>query len=568
MKRILSLAIIIGFILFIPKPSLYAEVTGPPDITTRVSLPNSIDFAEIGERDGVSFLSGIRSFFNPKIGGSVGFGGSSVSKPQVDIPGVFAKFGPQLKFALPFFTSDAIHVQSIDTAYTYTATSTLCFASDNTNTQAFPLKERIFMDAKGLPETMEGSVMLSGLWAPQVTVPKETYGHLNELFPNMPASILANPACDQPPPTREVRKERVATTTPEEYQVPPEKLPLYLLEKWIHSLPSIGSLCSETNCNLTVNPMFDLLLKTKIPYIGEISKNLMNDPTDPNSKRIGALGTLVPEAFTILNSHGKISNQLIEQTVKETDKPIETPINWALAKTTEDYYQFTNCSVHPDSLQSTKLDYSCNFSENNAGLNRKLTGGTLANFDPKILGESVQQDIKKAVDGKIPACVLEGVKYIETGERKDFTGACEINVCSAAGPYQITTGSVKDDSGQWTNRCKACGDIQCPDWWPGDWPRNGSAPSPCDMEASAIRAVEMLQEKAVIRCEILNEHPTKEAIITAAGSYYGSNEPIPRLGSCSYGEFVYKHCDGSYVCGTANVDLGIKYEQCQAKNKL
>ena len=188
------------------------------------------------------------------------------------------------------------------------------------------------MDAKGLPETVEGSVMLSGLWAPQVTVTKDTYEHLNERFPNVLGSILENPACDQPPPTREVRKERIAATTPEEYEVPPEKLPTYIFDKWIHSLPSIGALCSDTNCSLTANPMFDLLLKTKIPYIGEISKNLMNDPTDPNSKPIGALATLVSDSFEIANRHGQVSDQIIEQTVGSSKDPVKTPSTGHLPK--------------------------------------------------------------------------------------------------------------------------------------------------------------------------------------------------------------------------------------------
>ncbi|MEK7544335.1 MAG: hypothetical protein AAB557_05680 [Patescibacteria group bacterium] len=563
MKRILSLMVIMGFFFLIPYHAVHAEVTGPPDITTRVALPNSIDFAEIGEKNGASFLSNIKAFINPTIIGSVGFEGSSVNKPQIDIPGVFSKLGPLLKNALPYLTPNTIIdlVQPITNKYTLTGTSTLCFASDNNNIQAFPLKERIFMDAEGLPQTVEGSVMLSGLWAPQVTVVKEIYEHLNELFPNVLGSILLNQACDLPPPTREVRKERIAATTPEEYQVPPEKLPLYLVDKWIHSLPTIGALCSDTNCNLKASPMFDLLIKTKIPYVGEISKNLTNDPTDPNSKPIGALATLVPEAFEIANRHGQVSNQIIEQTVMSSHESVKTPVNWALTKSTQDYYEFTNCSVHPDSLQSTNLNYSCNFSENDAGLNRELTGGTLSNFDPTILG-SAKETISNASSGKIPACVLEGIKYIETGTQTDFTGACQINVCSAAGPYQITVGSVKDETGQWTNRCKACGDIQCPDWWPGDWPRTDNAPNPCDMQASAVRAVEMLQEKAEywtnrLLGSVQRMYPgsspeelkaQQNAIIIGANSYYGSGEPIDRLGKCSYGEFVYKHCDPSYTC--------------------
>ncbi|MBI5620232.1 hypothetical protein HY949_00460 [Candidatus Gottesmanbacteria bacterium] len=201
------------------------------------------------------------------------------------------------------------------------------------------------------------------------------------------------------------------------------------------------------------------------------------------------------------------------------------------------------------------------------------SGNISPNFSSSLLQGSVQNEINQATSGKIPACVLEAVKYIETGTQSDFSGVCPVNTCSAAGPYQVTTGAAPTSGGGWDTHCTQCpgpdwstGKKDCPDGWPGDWPKNQTHASPCsDTAAAARRAVEMLQEKALIRCEVLNEQPTREAIITAAGSYYGSNVPIARLGGCSYGEFVYKHCDGSYVCGTANVDLGIKYQQCQAK---
>ena len=201
---------------------------------------------------------------------------------------------------------------------------------------------------------------------------------------------------------------------------------------------------------------------------------------------------------------------------------------------------------------------------------RTLGGGIKSDFtfsDPKFV--SLNKEINDATNGKIPACVLEGVKYIETGEQTDFSGACPVNACSAAGPYQVTTGAAPAAGGGWDTHCTLCGpnwsngEKDCPDGWPGGWPKNEGDPSPCsDTAAAARRAVEMLQEKAILRCESLDAtrsiQEQKTAIITAAGSYYGVNDPIPRLGGCSYGEFVYKHCDGSYVCGTANVDLGEK----------
>ncbi len=179
--------------------------------------------------------------------------------------------------------------------------------------------------------------------------------------------------------------------------------------------------------------------------------------------------------------------------------------------------------------------------------------------------------ITDATNGQIPACVLEAVKYIETGNQTNFSGQCKINACSAAGPFQITVGV--DANGN--SHCPGCGESwkdgsrTCPDGWPGSWPNppdNKPEDSPCNMNAAADRAVQMLQQKAEYRCETLdNRDPTqqKDAIITAGDSYFGSSEEIPRLGGCTYGEFVYQHCDDSYKCETPSVDLGTKWAQCQ-----
>lgn len=205
-----------------------------------------------------------------------------------------------------------------------------------------------------------------------------------------------------------------------------------------------------------------------------------------------------------------------------------------------------------------------------------------ASFNPTaVFSGDVKKAIELATNGEIPACVLEAVKYIETGSQTNFSGECKINACSAAGPFQITVGV--DSTGD--SHCRMCGgnnpesswingERDCPNGWAAtgsNWPKVPTDPSPCDMDLAAKRAVEMLQKKAEYRCETLDNRPAsqqREAIITAGNSYYGSSRNEPRLDNCSYGEFVYKHCDGSYVCGTANVDLQQKYEQCQNQRNL
>lgn len=581
MKSLLSVLFITGFLLFYPHQSARAEVTGAPDVTTKVPIPNLIKFGEIGtDSEGNTFLKSLFPTQNRPLDGFFGF-----QNNRVDIPAVYEELGTQLDLAQPFFTPEGIAVQNFPpNKFTLSAGGTLCFASDNENTQAFPIKKTIVMPAPGYGEMLRGSIYFSGYLAPNFNIEKSKYEHLDELYPNVLADITKKPECDEPPPSRSVRRDQVPTTEAEAYDVPPEKLPLYILDKWINTLLSlVGKKCTETNCNTDVNPWMNVHLKSLSPYIREIMKNTTTDPADPNSKRTGFLATFIPEQFDIPNEHGNVEGQTIKQTVGSSDDPIQNvKFNLFGAKTQQTFTQITNCSLYPDSLQSSNLNYSCNFSENDVTADRALLGGTNANFtfsDPKF--SSLNKEINDATQGKIPACVLEGVKYIETGEQTDFSGSCPVNACSAAGPYQVTTGAAPASGGGWDTHCRDCGpdwkdgSEDCPDGWPGDWPKiqDKDNPSPCSNTAAAARrAVEMLQEKAVIRCESLDTtrsiQEQRTAIITAAGSYYGANTPIPRLGGCSYGEFVYKHCDSSYVCGTANVDLGVKWDQCQAQKKL
>ena len=189
-------------------------------------------------------------------------------------------------------------------------------------------------------------------------------------------------------------------------------------------------------------------------------------------------------------------------------------------------------------------------------------------LNPDFKIPDIHQDVKKAIEeasnNQIPACVLEAVKYIETGPSWTNGGECKINECSAAGPFQITVGYVSDGAGGWTKQCDQCGDGKaCPDGWNTDWPNTPGDASPCDdIGATAQRAVEMLQDKAAFwtqywtgkyfdsqkSLEPGDPAPQKDVIIVAGNSYYGSGKPIGRLDNCSYGEFVYRHCDPSYTC--------------------
>lgn len=175
---------------------------------------------------------------------------------------------------------------------------------------------------------------------------------------------------------------------------------------------------------------------------------------------------------------------------------------------------------------------------------------------------SVSEAIQTATDGQIPACVLEGVKFIESGPEWIGGNTCLINQCSAAGPFQITVG--QDASGD--THCRGCGPSwadgsrTCPDGWPGNWPAEGNyADSPCNIGPAAKQATKMLIAKSAYWTEqVLGQsrplngtdsiESQRDAIMLAGDSYWGKTATIERLGGCTYGEFVYKHCDPSYQC--------------------
>lgn len=200
---------------------------------------------------------------------------------------------------------------------------------------------------------------------------------------------------------------------------------------------------------------------------------------------------------------------------------------------------------------------------------RGIAAWTLAttlppDFTSAYFQTSVKDAITSATKGQIPQCVLEGVKFIESGPEWFGGSTCLINQCSAAGPFAITVG--QDASGD--TRCRQCGESwkdgsrPCPDAWEYDWPPGDQSKSPCNLTLSAEKAVNILIAKSQYWTETMGMGHTldtsdpasqKEGIILAGNSYVGSSQTWSHLGGCSYGEFVYKHCNPIYQCGTGNI---------------
>ena len=308
-----------------------------------------------------------------------------------------------------------------------------------------------------------------------------------------------------------------------------------------------------------------------------------NFAVNKNNERKGWGLTFLPGQFNKVNyvNAGTLDNEVAHPKLGNQERSsLDAPFEGV--KTDFNMANAVLCSITPLELQS-KANIRCTGligtpSDNEITPDRPLSGGTDPNFLSSDLGSMSSVVNAAAASGGIPACVLEGVKFAETDTQTDFSGECRVNECSAAGPFQVTTGAAPGPGGTWDTHCTQCGpkwadgSRTCPDGWlNSNWPQTSTDKSPCeDTIAAASRAVEMLKQKAITRCESLDTvrsiQDQKIAIITAAGSYYGSNVP-DRFGDCSYGEFVYQHCDGSYVCGTANVDLDIKYEECQKQRE-
>lgn len=168
------------------------------------------------------------------------------------------------------------------------------------------------------------------------------------------------------------------------------------------------------------------------------------------------------------------------------------------------------------------------------------------------------QVIQAASDASIPLCVLEAVGIIEGaytwGQSDDVPlgqNSCVPSQCSAAGPFQFTTGVDQNGDPQ----CSQCSDWTrkngCPKTWQqyvGRYPGVAANATPCNISASAHAAANKLKNDSGIRSTVYS--PTMDAGIRQAGTnYYGSSR-VETFTGCgkgtplqlSYGNFIVAHC--------------------------
>lgn len=161
---------------------------------------------------------------------------------------------------------------------------------------------------------------------------------------------------------------------------------------------------------------------------------------------------------------------------------------------------------------------------------------------------------------KVPARIIEGVMLVESPsllaslteeEVSVFSqpGAslpsCQPNVCSAAGPMQMTTGI--DNKGSST--CSECGLSQCPNAWAGygnsvnEYGGYSHQSNPCNLRDNVYAAA------AKIKKDSGNTGGawTQDQVSRAAERYYGSCSDryrYQRLGNRTYCEFLWWYYSG------------------------
>ena len=354
--------------------------------------------------------------------------------------------------------------------------------------------------------------------------------------------------------------QTIDTTTPTPYV---EGGFLATLIKWFEKLFA-NQTGGQTTKSVLVNNLFDL--KRANPILigtnGGPTNALPKDEQDQLSsvQEGGVLGSFFPgEMSGPSGGNGAVNNFSV-------DDPAPVPVNFTNVKTLVDDETMLRCIGSPeeyDGSDSRPANCDATFEGTSSDCS-SVTGN--ANITAKFTIQSdVEQAIQQATQGKMPACIIEGVKYHESDYYWNPTSSCQINACSATGPFQIEVG-VDSNMDATCPQCPAAKG-RCGGEWINHWPQapDQNATNPCDLTAASQRIVYLMQNKARefsqldlgTYQEITNApaNQQRDVIIDAGNRYYGSSLPDSNFGNCSYGEFIYKHCDPTYCCGSNNVIL-------------
>ncbi|MDO8451924.1 MAG: hypothetical protein Q7S76_03580 [bacterium] len=279
----------------------------------------------------------------------------------------------------------------------------------------------------------------------------------------------------------------------------------------------------------------------------DLPTNLSEDARRNLLSYKGWVNTFRPKGVTFargLNEEDGTTNQPITGTAQAspeqaTNTDAKLPwrgihgVNTGINKTTD-------CLLIPASIQKG----DCKEDPGTSVASTWAIQGTGTPLDPTIpsffTGDFRDLLARAASSSQIPLCVLDAVAKIEGGDAYPEVPKeqCQVNACSAAGPMQFTTGTGPAND----PTCSACGAGYCPNAW-GTWGNNGN---PCSYNDSLSAASRKLRNDGPLT--LASVQSQKEQILNAGYRYYGSRKAVGRLGGCSYGEFLYKHCDPSYIC--------------------
>ncbi len=544
-------------------------VVGAPTKAQRINLGalanfiNRINGIPVGLTD--AFLQGI---------GIIAPAANTTGVRQLNAPDI-SEQGGRLENAFAALTPQSIQADTQPIAHTLTtsANGRICAPAAENEWRTFVPKKGIFnVPVPGLNKSLGNSIMYNSYFAKGKRTPAER--KIGETHPNEVVAVDTALPCGSADDGTLTKTQMQTGELEHNYNNDPQKqeTPKYTawvqlaLDKILAVLENIKSgFCAKNpendGCKLETAPEVYTIISTRVPY----GEKLLDMAANKNGERQGFFNAWVPGVFKLDKTNAKEPQTMIQTIFPQgAGKPIQTDLVYGEVANFEQTADFVlDCALIPQSLQKKNGQNCTDFTSSPSVPNTSdwaLPGAnqTPINSDFTVPASDVpiQQAIEDAAGGKIPQCVLEGVAFIEGGYSWDINSTqCRPNVCSAAGPFQITVG--QDATGD--THCRSCGPSwadgsrTCPDSWSNNWPDDKTATSPCDMQAAASQAVNILQAKADYRGNTLDARPPQQqqqTIIQAGNDYYGSNVSIPRLGGCSYGEFVYKHCVPSYQCGT------------------
>lgn len=545
-----------------PKPQIitsyqsYESCTeaGVPKIPSKTRIPNLVSPSRQNSNSKLYTVTGV-TFPVPrkKIKGMISLADNILKYP------VMSTFATMLDNALPAFLSLATQQerQIIVHPLTITADTKVCVESEDGEVRARPIKNDIKTEYKDLNKLVGATPYFASILGLK-KLTKYEQNNMAKLHPDLaPGGGFDD--CPDPPKALSVR-EMAGLSGGAEFEVVEEKSPIYrTASRWIPQgvLDNISKLLclvgGSADCNTDFDPKYFLNIDLINPYMTQSNDLIGVD--NQTGKHTGFVNSFAPGVLQkfLGNDPGKIPHK-VNQSLGSNFEPVNIDLNTVNAQGIQTHERFLRCAITP---QSKQFGDTCTFTDIRIPNTSDwaIDGGSAisSGFSPQT--GSIQEAIAQAAASEqIPQCALEAVGYIEGAynwkENDSRQQSCPRNICSAAGPFQITTGV--DGNGEAS--CSACDSSWvkkngCPNTWgnrPGD---------PCsNYEYAAQISAQILKGKVAYGSEgalsLTNADPKtqKDAIILAGNGYYGGDAPVGRLGGCSYGEFVYKRCDPSYTC--------------------